>query len=78
LYYLFANAVITAPEYLAHLAAQAAAAEVAADTVTRAEHVEVPLDYINDLIEALWKANKERCDALYRVQQLEVKNFYRV
>jgi hypothetical protein len=55
-------------------AAQAAQAAQAALVETLA----VPADFLQDLIEARWNAEKARCDAEYRAQLQEVKKLRRV
>ncbi|KAG2143024.1 hypothetical protein DEU56DRAFT_793027, partial [Suillus clintonianus] len=67
----------TAAEYLALLAVQAEL-EPNESSGAKDNVLEVSADFIINLIEARWKAEKERCDAECKAQLLEMKNLPRV
>ncbi|KAG1841138.1 hypothetical protein DFJ58DRAFT_732591 [Suillus subalutaceus] len=67
------------PEYLTILAAQAKASKPndADTTMVLEDNLVVPVDYIENLIEARWNAERQRCNAECKAQLLELKIFTR-
>jgi hypothetical protein len=79
MYYVVLTTIFSASEYLAILAAQAEATKPNdADTsMVLEENLIVPVDFIKNLIEARWNAERQRCNAECQAQLLELENLPR-
>lgn len=70
----YCSPLFTAPEYLALLQDASAQCKTPESlSPMKVDTLAISADYLKDLVEACWKAERERCDAEYKFQLQEVQ-----